>query len=240
MTLHAARRTTQAAEGLPRRRFTVADIEAMAAAGLMDEDERVELIGGELVPMSPKGNRHELLKIALLRRWYRAAPDDVEIAPETTFRLTEDTYLEPDVVLFDRKEGLKKLAGDTVFLVVEIADSSLRYDTGRKAALYASFGVRELWVMDAVRLETRVFPPARAERLRRCPGSVRDRDDRSYVRSGRLRLDHRRPRDRRLRPGWSGSALTAPLFLATPSRIKRSHRRTRTPCSSSCRSATSF
>ena len=157
MTLHAARRTTQAAEGLPRRRFTVADIEAMAAAGLMDEDERVELIGGELVPMSPKGNRHELLKIALLRRLYRAAPDDVEIAPETTFRLTEDTYLEPDVVLFGRKEGLKKLAGDTVFLVVEIADSSLRYDTGRKAALYASFGVRELWVMDAVRLETRVF-----------------------------------------------------------------------------------
>ena len=151
MTLHAARRTTQAAEGLPRRRFTVADIEAMAAAGLMDEDERVELIGGELVPMSPKGNRHELLKIALLRRWYRAAPDDVEIAPATTFRLTEDTYLEPDVVLFDRK------AGDTVFLVVEIAHSSLRYDTGRKAALYASFGVRELWVMDAVRLETRVF-----------------------------------------------------------------------------------
>ncbi len=42
------RRTTQAAEGLPRRRFTVAEVEAMVAAGLMDEDERVELIGGEL------------------------------------------------------------------------------------------------------------------------------------------------------------------------------------------------
>src|SRR5208282_6837191 len=83
------RKTTQAAEGLPRRRFTVADIEAMVAAGLMDEDERVELIGGELVPMSPKGNHHEVVKIALLDRWYRARPEHVRLAPETTFRLSE-------------------------------------------------------------------------------------------------------------------------------------------------------
>jgi hypothetical protein len=46
---------TSAAEGLPRRRFTVAEVEAMVAARVMEEDERVELIGGELVPMSPKG-----------------------------------------------------------------------------------------------------------------------------------------------------------------------------------------
>ncbi len=51
----AAARVTTAAEGLPRRRFTVAEVEAMVAAGVMEEDERVELIGGELVPMSPKG-----------------------------------------------------------------------------------------------------------------------------------------------------------------------------------------
>ena len=50
--------TTTAAEGLPRRRFTVAEIEAMTAAGILDEDERIELIGGEIVPMLPKGNRH--------------------------------------------------------------------------------------------------------------------------------------------------------------------------------------
>ena len=64
---------TRAAEGLPRRRFTIADVEAMVAAGIMEEDERVELIGGELVPMSPKGNRHEMVKTGLLERWYKAA-----------------------------------------------------------------------------------------------------------------------------------------------------------------------
>ena len=66
---------TTAAEGLPRRRFTVAEVEAMFAAGVMEEDERVELIGGELVPMSPKGSQHEVLKTALLDRWYRLRPD---------------------------------------------------------------------------------------------------------------------------------------------------------------------
>ena len=50
-------RSTQAAEGLPRRRFTVAELDAMVEAGIMDEDERVELIGGELVPMSPASRR---------------------------------------------------------------------------------------------------------------------------------------------------------------------------------------
>jgi Uma2 family endonuclease len=150
-------RVTSAAEGLPRRRFTVAEVEAMVAAGVMEEDERVELIGGELVPMSPKGSRHEVVKAALLRRWYRASPDEFSSVPETTFRLSEDTYLEPDVVIYPRTSGIRGLSANNVLLVVEIADSSLRYDVGRKAALYASFGIRELWVIDAVRLTTRVF-----------------------------------------------------------------------------------
>ena len=162
----SAARVTSAAEGLPRRRFTVAEVEAMVAAGVMEEDERVELIGGELVPMSPKGNHHEILKAALLRRWYRAAPDEFDLVPETTFRLSEDTYLEPDVVIYPRASGIRGLAAHNVLLVVEIADSSLGYDLGRKAALYASFGIRELWVIDAVRLAARVFREPAAEGYR--------------------------------------------------------------------------
>jgi Uma2 family endonuclease len=122
----------------------------------MEEDERVELIGGELVPMSPKGNQHEVVKAALLQRWYRAAPEGFGLIPETTFRLSEDTYFEPDVVIYPRASGIRGLNAGNVLLVVEIADSSLRYDTG-KAALYASFGVREVWVIDAVQLSTRMF-----------------------------------------------------------------------------------
>jgi len=159
-------RVTSAAEGLPRRRFTVAEVEAMVAAGVMEEDERVELIGGELVPMSPKGNQHEVVKSALIDLWIRSRPDDCRVTQETTFRLSEDTYLEPDVVIYLRTTGLPALTGTNVLLVVEIADSSLRYDTGRKAALYASFGIRELWVIDAVRLTTRVFREPAADGYR--------------------------------------------------------------------------
>jgi len=162
----SADRVTTAAEGLPRRRFTVAEVEAMVAAGVMDEDERVELIGGELVPMSPKGNHHEVVKAALLQRWYRASPEEFGLVPETTFRLSEDTYLEPDVVIYPRTSGIRGLSQHNVLLVVEIADSSLNYDMGRKAALYASFGVRELWVIDAARLTARVFRKPSAEGYR--------------------------------------------------------------------------
>ena len=161
-----AARVTTAAEGLPRRRFTVAEVEAMVAAGIMDEDERVGLIGGELVPMSPKGRQHEVVKTALLDRWIRVRPDDVRLTPETTFRLSEDTHLEPDVVIYPRTSGLQGLTAANVLLVVEIADSSLGYDMGRKAALYASFGVRELWVIDAVKLSACVFRDPAAEGYR--------------------------------------------------------------------------
>jgi hypothetical protein len=99
-------RVTSAAEGLPRRRFTVAEVEAMVAAGVIDEDERVELIGGDLVPMSPKGNDHELVKTALADRWYRLPECDVDLAIVTTFRLSEDTYLEPDAVIFPEASGI--------------------------------------------------------------------------------------------------------------------------------------
>jgi Uma2 family endonuclease len=159
-------RVTSAAEGLPRRRFTVAEVEAMVAAGVMEEDERVELIGGELVPMSPKGLEHEVLKAALADRWYRLPECKVDLAIATTFRLGEDTYLEPDVVVYPRASGIRGLSANNVLLVVEIADSSLRYDTGRKAALYASFGIRELWVIDAVRLTTQIFHEPAADGYR--------------------------------------------------------------------------
>jgi Uma2 family endonuclease len=148
--------TTTAAEGLPRRCFTVTELEQMVAAGILHEDERIELIGGEIVPMSPKGNHHEILKTALTIYWAQSLPPDLLFTNETTFRLSQDTYLEPDFVFYPKAPGLKALSAATAKLVVEIADSSLSYDLGRKAGLYAAFGIAELWVIDAVTLQTRI------------------------------------------------------------------------------------
>ncbi len=149
-------RTTQSAEGMPRRAFTVAELEQMVAAGILDEDERIELIGGEVVPMSPKGNHHEAVKTKLNRYWASRTPSELEYTTETTFRLTPDTYLEPDFVFYPAAEGIQGLTSTTAKLVVEVADSSLAYDLGRKAGLYSRFDIVELWVIDAVRLVTRI------------------------------------------------------------------------------------
>jgi Uma2 family endonuclease len=148
--------TTQAAEGLPRRRWTVAEIEAIVRAGIIDENERTELIGGELVPMAAKGPRHEQVKIALNRFFQRAAPEHLEIAPETTLRLDLDSFVEPDFCVFPRGLDIEALNGEAVLLAVEVADTSLAYDTGRKIQVYAAYGVSEVWVINANTLVTRV------------------------------------------------------------------------------------
>ncbi len=145
---------TQAAEGLPRRCWSVAEIEEMVRAGIIDEDEHFELIGGEVVPMSPKGVGHELIRMVLNRFLQRAAPEHLTIASVTTLRLDARTFVEPDFCVFSRDLDLKELDGPAVLLAIEIADSSLAYDKGRKIAIYASFGVREVWVVDAVKATT--------------------------------------------------------------------------------------
>lgn len=123
----------------------------MVRVGIIDEDERFELIGGEVVPMSPKGARHEWIKIELNRFFQRVAPIHLSIAPETTLRLDARTFVEPDFCVFRRDLDLKALDGPAVLLAVEVADSSLNYDKGRKIGIYAAYGVREVWVVDALR-----------------------------------------------------------------------------------------
>lgn len=148
--------TTQAAEGLMRRRWTVAEIEALVQAGIIDEDERFELIGGEIVPMNAKGIHHETLKNLLNYHFALNGPEDYRFAVETTFRLSEDSFVEPDFVFYRKADGLAALKPKTALLAVEVADSSLRWDLGRKARIYANFGIPELWVIEAVSRTTHV------------------------------------------------------------------------------------
>lgn len=123
----------------------------MIASGIMQEDERIELIFGELIPMNAKGIRREVVKMALMMRWARICSPECQFIPETTFRLSRDTFLEPNFLVFPKSSGLKGLNGATALLAVEIADSSLPFDLGAKAQVCAHFGLRELWVIDVAR-----------------------------------------------------------------------------------------
>jgi len=126
----------------------------MAAAGIITEDERIELIGGEVVPMSPKGRRHEIVRSELAFHMSRQAHSNLRVAAEVQFNLTDDTYVVPDILVYPAAHKVPDVRGPSALLVIEVADSSLTYDLGSKASLYASHGVREYWVINAKTLET--------------------------------------------------------------------------------------
>src|ERR1700736_6637721 len=93
---------TTAAEGFPRRAFTVEDISRMMEAGVIGEDEKFELVEGEIVVMASKGIAHERIKSALTVAVARALPDYLTMGVETTLRLTNTIMLEPDIASFPR------------------------------------------------------------------------------------------------------------------------------------------
>jgi Uma2 family endonuclease len=144
----------------------VAEIEAMLAAGIIDEDERFELIGGEVVPMHAKGGRHELVKIELNRHLQCGAPDDLSIGQGKTLRLDPKTFLEPDFCVFPRAVAPGDMRGHDVILAVEVSDTSLAYDSDCKIGIYAAFGIPEVWVVDANSLVTWVHRHLGAEGFR--------------------------------------------------------------------------
>ena len=103
---------TTAAEGFPRRAFTVEDISRMIEAGVIREDEKFELIEGEIVMMASKGIAHERIKSALTVAVVRALPDHLTIGVEATLRLTNTIMLEPDIAVFP-KDLFKKSTSDS-------------------------------------------------------------------------------------------------------------------------------
>lgn len=152
---HTAR-TTRGAEGLPRWRWTTAELVRLTELGAFTAVDRFELIGGEIVPMSPVGRRHEVVAEQIEDALRAKAPADFRVRTERQFNLADDAYTKPDIFVHAAAVAGVDQRGDTVLLVVEVADSSLEYDLGGKARLYTSFGVREYWVVDARTLATRV------------------------------------------------------------------------------------
>lgn len=125
------RPTTQSAEGLPRWRWTVSEIERMAADGYFHDDDRFELVGGDMVPMSPKSERrHEIIRTVLAFRFCRAVLENVLVASVPRYNLAEDTFLHPDLLVHPATFKTFDIQGKDALLVVEVAESSLAYDSG--------------------------------------------------------------------------------------------------------------
>jgi len=140
---------TSAAEGYARRAFTVEEILRMQDAGIISEDENFELVEGEIVPMRPKYSAHERIKSEVAMALVRACPVELIVGFESSIFFSDNTFLEPDLCLYPRRLQSQDVRGPDILLAIEVAASTLAYDRGLKARLYARFGVRELWVIDA-------------------------------------------------------------------------------------------
>ena len=134
---------------LPKQTLTVDEYLQMVADGVFSEDARIELIHGEIVEMSPIGDRHIASLIAGIRAFARLLPR-VDLSPQSPLRVPGFKDLpQPDLVLVRPRNYRLRPPGvsDTV-LLIEIADSSLAYDRDVKMPLYAAADIPEFWLVD--------------------------------------------------------------------------------------------
>jgi len=151
------------AVSVPRRLFTVHEYYEMARVGILKPDERVELLDGEIVPMNPMGSPH-LWCVTRLTRHFTAFPDRALVNVQLPLRLGERSEPEPDLSLLQLDTPQDRHPGPAdVLLVIEVADTSLRTDRGRKRTMYARAGIPEYWIVDLLHDRIEVYrDPARA------------------------------------------------------------------------------
>jgi Uma2 family endonuclease len=150
-----------------RRRFTRAEYYRMAEAGILGEDDRVELIEGEIVQMSPIGSRHFAFVISLNRLLAVRLANDALVSVQSPVILTDDTEPQPDLaVLRPRAYKERKAYADDVLLLIEVADTSLAYDRTTKLRLYARAGIPEYWIVDCAAESVEVYRDPSGESYR--------------------------------------------------------------------------
>lgn len=151
--------------GLIPARLSVDQVYELTAAGVFAENERMELIDGEIVPMAAaKANWHSMMEGRLTRGLVLALPDWARLYPAPSLTLSPTTLVEPDLLVMPKGSLMREKRGPDVLLAVEVADSSLGYDLRLKAPLYAAHGVQDYWVVDAVRQTIRVHRMSDGER----------------------------------------------------------------------------
>ena len=126
---------------LTRWRFTVHDYHRMGEAGILQEDDRVELIEGELVQMTAIGTRHFSCVNRLNRLLVMNVRDEAVVSVQNPVRLNEYTEPQPDATVIRPRDYRESLPmPEDVLLLIEVSDTTLAYDRGVKLPLYARSG----------------------------------------------------------------------------------------------------
>lgn len=136
---------------IARRHFNVTEYYRMIEAGILSESDRVELIDGEVIEMSPIGSRHAACVDRVNQLLNRLAGESTIVRVQNPIRLNEHSELQPDLCLLQPRSDFYQhghpMPAD-VLLVAEVADSSVRYDREVKLPLYAQVLIPEVWIVN--------------------------------------------------------------------------------------------
>jgi len=134
-----------------RRHFSVSEYDRMAETGILSEDDRVELIEGEIIETSPIGSRHAACVRRLDALFNERLGGAAQVSAQNPVLLDDYSQPEPDVALLKPRSDFyskEHPAARDVLLIVEVADTSVEYDRQVKAPLYARAGVVEMWLVN--------------------------------------------------------------------------------------------
>lgn len=135
-----------------RYRLSADGYERMGEAGILGEDDRVELLEGEIIDMPPIGSPHGgAVKRIANRLVHAIAETEAIVAVQDPLRLSDFSEPEPDIALLKPRDDFysaRHPGPEDVLLLIEVAETSLRYDRDKKLPLYARAGIPECWLVD--------------------------------------------------------------------------------------------
>jgi Uma2 family endonuclease len=135
-----------------RHRLNMDDFYRMAEAGILGENERVELIDGDLIDMAPTGQGHSGIVSRLTRDLVLAGDGRAIVWSQSSIRLDRYNVPQPDLAILRYRADFYATGEPPgpadVLLLIEVADSSLAFDRKVKLPLYARFGIAEVWIVD--------------------------------------------------------------------------------------------
>jgi Uma2 family endonuclease len=134
-----------------KRRFTISEYYQMAEVGILTPSDRVELINGEIISMSPIGKRHAACVDRIARLCFERFGESVIVRVQNPILLNNLSEPQPDIALLQPRTDFYASGhpqASDIFLIVEVADSSINYDQEVKIPLYSASGITEVWLVD--------------------------------------------------------------------------------------------
>ena len=143
-----------------KRAYTVSDYYQLLETGTLIEGDRLELIDGEIIEMSPIGSRHAACVGHLTEELVQQSHGEWTVWVQNPVRFNEVTELVPDIALLKRRPDFYAERHPTpadILLIIEVADTSMKHDRDTKIPLYARAGIREVWLIDLSRREIMIY-----------------------------------------------------------------------------------